>query len=191
MHYKELNKAVGNVDIYLLDQILKGRFEGKKRILDAGCGEGRNMPYFIHNGYDVYGIDTDPLAIRMLHMMHKSIPKDHFLEGQVERLPWKDDFFDSIICCAVLHFAPDKEAFYAMVGELSRVLAPNGILFIRMASTMGMFKHSDTSFKYLLTPEDVILLESQFGLTKIEPVKSVLVEDKRSMATLVLMKSEI
>lgn len=188
MHYKELNKAIGNIDIYLLDQILKGTFEGRKRILDAGCGEGRNMKYFIDNGYDVYGIDTDPLAIRMLHMMHNSIPKDNFLEGGIDQLPWKDKFFDAIICCAVLHFAPDKEAFYAMIGELSRVLLGKGILFIRMASTLGMENATHNTYNYLLTQEDILLMESQFGLKKIEPIKSVLVEDERSMATLVLEK---
>lgn len=189
MHYSELNKAVGNIDIYLLDQILKGRFEGKKRVLDAGCGEGRNMTYFLNNGYDVYGIDSNPLAIKMLHMMHKTIPKDHFLDGKLEMLPWKDYFFDAIICSAVLHFAQDRDAFYEMIEELKRVLNQQGILFIRMASTIGLEKTDDDSFSYLLTPEDIDRLVNSSGFEKVEPIKTVLVEGQRSMATLVLSKS--
>ncbi|MBL6447527.1 class I SAM-dependent methyltransferase [Fulvivirga sp. 29W222] len=189
MHYSELNKAIGNIDIYLLDQILKGRFEGKKRLLDAGCGEGRNMTYFLNNGYDVYGVDSNPLAVRMLHMMHKAIPKDHFLEGKVERLPWKDYFFDAIICSAVLHFAPDRDTFFEMIKELKRVLNQHGILFIRMASTLGMEKSDNDTFSYLLTPEDISTLVYESGFEKVEPIKTVLVEGQRSMATLVLAKS--
>lgn len=188
MHYKDLNNAVGNVDIYLLDQILKGRFEGYKRILDAGCGEGRNLKYFAQNGYDIYGIDTNPMAIKMLQMMYKSVPKDNFLHGNIEELPWKDNFFDAIICSAVLHFAPERAAFYQMIYELIRVLNQKGTLFIRMATTVGLAEPADTSFSYLLTPDDIDNLQQDLGLKKLEPFKTVVVEDQRSMCVLVLEK---
>ena len=48
---KELNHLLGNIDIYLLDQILKDRFKKSFKILDAGCGEGRNLIYFVRNGF--------------------------------------------------------------------------------------------------------------------------------------------
>jgi hypothetical protein len=48
---KELNQLLGNIDIYLLDQILKARFEKHCKILDAGCGEGRNLIFFVRNEY--------------------------------------------------------------------------------------------------------------------------------------------
>ncbi|ELR71028.1 ubiquinone/menaquinone biosynthesis methyltransferase [Fulvivirga imtechensis AK7] len=188
MHYKDLNNAVGNVDIYLLDQILKGRFEGCKRILDAGCGEGRNLRYFEQNRYDIYGIDTNPMAIKMVQMMYKSTPKDNFLHGTVEELPWKDNFFDAIICSAVLHFAQDRTAFYQMIYELIRVLDKKGVLFIRMATTIGLPDPSDTSFSYRLAPEDIENLLEDLGLKKLEPFKTVVVEDQRSMCVMVLEK---
>lgn len=53
MNIAALNKLLGNIDIYLLDQILKGRFTKEMRILDAGCGEGRNLIYFLHEGFQV------------------------------------------------------------------------------------------------------------------------------------------
>lgn len=188
MHYNELNKAIGNIDIYLLDQILKGRFDGKSRLLDAGCGEGRNLKYFIKNGYDTYGIDTNPIAIKMLQMMYKSHPRDNFLQGTIEELPWKDSFFDAVICNATLHFAAGRESFYNMIDELVRVLNKKGLLFIRMATTIGLSDTSEPTFTYLLNPEDINYLKMETGLTQVEPFKTVLVEDKRSMATLVLEK---
>ncbi|MBL3657872.1 class I SAM-dependent methyltransferase [Fulvivirga sediminis] len=189
MHYKELNQTLGNVDIYLLDQILKGRFENKNRILDAGCGEGRNLTYFNNNGHDIYGIDTDPMAIKMLQMMFKVIPKDHFLAGNLEALPWKDQFFDAIICSAVLHFAKDKASFKKMMLELTRVLRPRGVLFIRMASTIGLPFPKDPNFSFLISKEDIYEVEKEMGLVNVESIKSVIVEDKRSMLVWVLEKS--
>ena len=41
----ELRAQFGDVDIYLFDQLLRGRFDARRRILDAGCGGGRNLPY--------------------------------------------------------------------------------------------------------------------------------------------------
>ena len=140
MHFKDLNKAVGNLDLYLLDQILKGRFEGRKTILDAGCGEGRNLPYFVQNDFSVYGIDLDPKAVLMAMMTYKTVPKERWSAGDIEDLPWENHFFDAIICSAVLHFARDHDHFHQMMIELLRVLKKGGLLFIRAATTIGLWK---------------------------------------------------
>ncbi|MDH3217131.1 MAG: methyltransferase domain-containing protein [Candidatus Krumholzibacteria bacterium] len=49
----------GEIDIYLFDQILKGRFDKSRRELDVGCGDGRNLIYFMRSGFDVFAIDQD------------------------------------------------------------------------------------------------------------------------------------
>ena len=49
----------GDIDIYLFDQLLRGRFDERPRVLDAGCGSGRNLPYFLARGFEVYAIDGD------------------------------------------------------------------------------------------------------------------------------------
>jgi len=58
-----LQEYFGNIDIYLFDQLLKGRFNTCKTILDVGCGSGRNLIYFLRQSVDVYGIDSSPDAI--------------------------------------------------------------------------------------------------------------------------------
>ena len=56
----ELRSQFGDIDIYLFDQLLRGRFDGRRRILDAGCGSGRNLPFLLSRGFEVFAIDEDP-----------------------------------------------------------------------------------------------------------------------------------
>lgn len=204
MTIQELNKELGNIDIYLLDQILKGRYPQNYKILDAGCGEGRNLIYFLHNEYEVYGLDRNASAIRMLQYVSKTInpavSKDNFLIGSIEAIPFPEDYFDSIICSAVLHFAENTEHFYKMWEELYRVLKTDGLLFIRMASNIGaeeLIKNQnnkkaflpDGSFRFLLTRDHLKALESKYKFNYLEPVKTVNVQDQRFMTTLVLQKN--
>ena len=142
MNVQTLNKALGNIDIYLLDQILKGRYEKGNKILDAGCGEGRNMIYFLNNQFDVFGIDKNESALNMLRFLTRSIDPSYdqtrISIGNIDKLPYEDWFFDHIICSAVLHFAQNESHFEAMIRELVRVLKPEGSIFIRMASNIGL-----------------------------------------------------
>lgn len=200
----ELNHLLGNIDIYLLDQILKACFEKNYKILDAGCGEGRNLIYFIKNGYKVWGIDKNADSIQMLKYLVKSIdkayPLDRFLTGNIDNLPYPDHEFDAIVSSAVLHFAENKKHFFSMVSEMDRVLKPGGILFARIATDIGMeqkikpigdgkFTLPDGSVRYLLTKDQLHDLMMDFGYAFIEPFKTVVVDDKRSMSTLVLRKN--
>ena len=59
MMNKALLEQFGHIDIYLFDQLLKGRLNGLTRVLDLGCGAGRNLVYFLQQGYEVFGIDQD------------------------------------------------------------------------------------------------------------------------------------
>ena len=58
-----LSEEFGAIDIYLFDQLLRGRIRPGMRIFDAGCGYGRNLVYLLREGYDVFGVDNDPAAI--------------------------------------------------------------------------------------------------------------------------------
>ena len=58
-----LQEQFGQIDIYLFDQLLKGRVSPGTRILDAGCGSGRNLVYLLREGYEVYAADSDAQAV--------------------------------------------------------------------------------------------------------------------------------
>ncbi len=59
----DLSSLFGQIDIYLFDQILRGRIAPGMKIFDAGCGRGRNLVFFLDQGYEVCAVDPDPAAI--------------------------------------------------------------------------------------------------------------------------------
>jgi tellurite methyltransferase len=139
---KDLQASFGNIDIYLFDQLLKGSFDHCKRVLDVGCGEGRNIVYFLNNGFDVSGVDRVSNAISTVKGLSARLapanPVDNFVVAAVEDMPFADASFDVVICSAVLHFAADEDHFDKMVRSIWRILQPGGYLFARMASDIGI-----------------------------------------------------
>ena len=139
-----LQQSFGNIDIYLFDQLLKGTYDGCKKVIDVGCGNGRNLVYFLQNGFEVFGIDQDPGAIAEVKQLSKQLAPGNDLENfkvaLVEELPFEDESFDLAICSAVLHFAENEKHFDTMVQSIWRVIRPGGFLFARLASDIGIEK---------------------------------------------------
>ncbi|MGK2863470.1 MAG: class I SAM-dependent methyltransferase [Chitinophagaceae bacterium] len=200
MNLNSLQKLAGNTDIYLLDQIMKGRYEPGDKILDAGCGSGRNMYWFLRENMDVYGVDQNPGVIEELRIMYASLAPEKLQISSIENLPFVNNFFDHVISSAVLHFAVTFSQFNNMVSELVRVLKPGGSLFIRMTSDMGIeenvipcgdgvYRIPDRSKRFLLTQSLLTGMLHQFSLSFLEPFKTVNVENVRCMSTLVLQKN--
>lgn len=203
MEPAELNRLLGNVDIYLLDQILKERFTKSMKILDAGCGEGRNAVYFINQGYQIFGIDPNETAIQYCRFRAKSLNPDfdihRFRVGKLEEIPFHAGAFDAVICSAVLHFADNVDNFWKMVLEISRVLKPGGIFWFRMTTGFGgvlaesipleggKFLLPDGSTRFLLTQALMDKLE-KMDFRHLENPKSVLVHGQRAMGVFVMEK---
>lgn len=203
MQIAELNRLLGNIDIYLLDQILKGRFTPDMKILDAGCGEGRNAVYFINSGFQVFGIDANETAIQYIRYVSKTLKPEYdahrFQVGKLEEIPFHTSAFDAVICSAVLHFAGDERNFWEMMDEMLRVLKPGGILWFRMTTAFGGMKEEsrelgggkfllpDGSERFLLTQEHLDKLQEK-GLRFLEMPKSVLVHGQRTMGVFVFEK---
>ncbi|MGZ5245334.1 MAG: class I SAM-dependent methyltransferase, partial [Bacteroidia bacterium] len=135
---------LNETDIYLIDQILKRRFTPGMKILDAGCGDGRNLNYFLHNDYMVYGVDSSEIAIHAMRKrasrINQNLPQENFFRAAVEKMDFDDSSFDVVISNAVLHFSKDTSHFREMMNEMWRVLRPGGIFFCRLASSIGLEK---------------------------------------------------
>ncbi|MEO5945963.1 MAG: class I SAM-dependent methyltransferase [Chitinophagaceae bacterium] len=194
-----LINLLGQTDIYLLDQIIKGRYNENEKILDAGCGEGRNMHWFLQNGFAISGTDINETVIAQLKSANPDLPTERLQIAAVENLPFSDNYFDHIISSAVLHFASNTQHFKAMLAEMVRVLKTNGSIFIRMTSDIGIenkarliadgvYTIPDSSKRFLITKNLLAESMQENNLTFIEPLKTVNVDDVRCMSTLVLQK---
>ncbi len=196
MNYENTFNLIGNIDIYVIDQILKERYLNGQSILDAGCGGGRNLKWFYPNDFEIFGIDADA---EFLANAKKIYPEaaSNFTVGTLDNLPYGENRFDHILCCAVLHFAKSETHFTAMFTELVRVLKPNGTLLIRMASNIGLdgnapeitYKENGQKGTYYLTRERIASLTKEFDIDLIEPVKTTNVQDMRAMTKLVFQKN--
>jgi len=207
-----LQELFGGIDIYLFDQLLKGRFVQGMRVLDAGCGTGRNLVYFLQKGYEVFGVDQSAEAIsqmrRLAATLAPHLPAENFRVEVVEKMSWESgtdgashNGFDFVISSALLHFACDEEHWQAMVNEMWRVLKTGGILFARLASTIGMeekveliegrrYHLPDGSDRFLVDEEMLRNVTVSLGGEFIEPIKTTIVENLRAMTTWVLIKKQ-
>jgi len=192
-----LKLQLKDTDIYLIDQILKGRFEKTKSVLDVGCGKGRNLDYFIANNFNVYGVDVNKEHIEWV-LQNKKVKNSNFKVGLAEETEFNNPF-DLIICIAVLHFAKSKIHFEVMLFSMWNKLNDNGILFIRLASDFGIerliesigngnYKLPDGSSRYLVTEKTLLNYTKTLNASLIEPIKTTNVQNLRCMTTWIIRK---
>lgn len=200
----DLRRQFGDIDIYLFDQLLKGRFDGAARILDAGCGNGRNLVYFLRSGYEIFAVDHDPGAIAAVRALAAALapgtPEERFRIATVDAQPWNDGQMDVVLSSAVLHFAADEPHFARMVRELFRVLRPGGFFFARLASTIGLeavlgpvgghrARLPDGTERFLVDEDLLLRYARELGAELAEPLKTTNVQNMRAMTTWCLMKA--
>jgi len=201
--HNNLKEQFGNIDIYLFDQLLKGRFDNCQKVLDAGCGSGRNLVYFLANRFEVYGIDQSIEAIEVTKARAANLapanPTDNFVVCNVEEMPFADNYFDLVISSAVLHFAYNHVHFEKMLYATWRVLKPGGFLFARLASNIGiehLVKHlgegrhllPDGSQRYLVDEFLLLSYTNKLNGELYEPIKTTNVQNLRCMTTWCLKK---
>lgn len=204
MSPSEIQSLLGNMDIYLLDQVLKGNIQPGMKILDAGCGEGRNLDYFMKaGGFEVYGIDVNKDMVEYIRLRAKKLDPhinyDHFRQESAEKISFADNFFDLVISNAVLHFAKNEAQWQAMILEMWRVLKPKGIFFCRLATSIGIenriqqiedrrYLLPDGTNRFLADETMILRMTHRLGARFLEPIKTVNVQNSRCMTTWVLTK---
>jgi tellurite methyltransferase len=206
MHWKAINKIIGNIDIYWLDFILKGHLADDAKVLDIGCGEGRNIQYLLQHDYDVFGVDIDPLAIKYLRLLAKAnntpSPEARFQLMNAQKLLFPAQSFDVVISSAVLHFSKSNDEFFCQWDEMLRVLKPGGLLFIRTMTdhflensanrdstiNQGVYKFPSGERRFLVSDELMKNITLKGNVDWIEPSKYVNVSGSHTMGVFVLEK---
>jgi len=203
MTTKNLQTEFGNIDIYLFDQLLKGRYDDCRKIIDVGCGSGRNIVFFLRNGYEVHGIDMDPYAVATVQGLSARLapanPVSNFVVARVEKLPYEDESFDLAICNTVFHFASGPDNFDEMVRSVWRVIKPGGYLFARLASDIGLesrmrsqgngrYLMPDGTVRFLVNEKILLHFVHELNAELYEPIKTTNVNNIRCMTTWCLKK---
>ena len=200
-----LREQFGDIDVYLFDQLLRGRIAQGMKVLDAGCGAGRNLVFLMRAGFDVWGVDESAEAIASVRHVAASLAPglqaDRFRIERVEGMSLEDCSMDVVISSAVLHFARDEAHWRAMVHDMWRVLAPGGILFARLATTVGQtrlrplgggrYVMPDGDTRFLVDHEQLLDVTTTLGGSLLDPLKSTVVHDQRSMGTWVVRKNAV
>ena len=200
---KTIQAQFGNMDIYLFDQLLKGRFDNCRAILDAGCGSGRNLVYFLQQNVAVYGIDQRLEAIEAVRQLSQRLNPNNspqnFVLGELDAMPYGDASFDLVICNAVLHFADNEAHFDRMLRSLWRVLQPGGYLLVRLASDIGIeasvkplgdgrYLLPDGSTRFLVNEQLLLNYTKELGGQLFEYIKTTNVQNLRCMTTWCVQK---
>ncbi|HEX2211216.1 MAG TPA: class I SAM-dependent methyltransferase [Longimicrobium sp.] len=198
-----LREAFGDIDIYLFDQLLRGRFDGARTVLDAGCGGGRNLVWLLRAGFHVHAVDRDARAVervrRMAAELAPALPPDNVRVAEADALPFAGASMDVVISSAVLHFAADPAHFGRMVDEMWRVLRPGGMLFARLASNIGIearvrpagdgrYQLPDGSERFLVDEAGLLARTEALGGELLDPIKTTNVQNLRAMTTWVVRK---
>ena len=196
-----VQEQFGQIDIYVFDQILRGNIAAGMRVVDAGCGYGRNLVYLLRAGCEVFAVDADRRGVEHVRalaaQLAPGLPAENFRVGAIERMELPDGFADVVICNSVLHFARDEDHFLAMVEELWRVLRPGGLLFCRLGSRIGMefprvrghvYRIGDGSEWFLVDEAALLNMTGQMDALLVDPLKTTIVQDYRCMTTWVTRK---
>jgi len=196
-----VQEQFGQIDIYVFDQILRGNIGAGMKVLDAGCGYGRNLVHLLRDGAEVFAVDANAEAVghvtAVAAELAPGLPGENFQVAAVEKMPFADGFADVVICNSVLHFARDEKQFLAMVEELWRVLRPGGMLFCRLGSRIGMefprlranvYRIGDGSEWFLVDEAVLLNMTEQMSGLLVDPLKTTIVQDYRCMTTWVVRK---
>ncbi len=210
---RRLSSIFGAIDVYVFDQLLRGNVAPGMKVLDAGCGGGRNLVYLMQAGFEVMGLDRDPRAIgavRRLARLHAPhLPEDAFRVEDLESSTFSDACADVVLCNAVLHFARDHAHFDAQLDGAWRLLASGGLFFARLASSIGIedsvrprgggrsprrgasgrYRQPDGSEAYLVDLDRLLAATDRLGGELVDPIKTTNVQGLRCMTTWVVRRN--
>ena len=141
--YEDNAQKYANASSGLINNNLIKKFtnllKSKGKILDAGCGPGRDSKVFCDLGFNVFGVD---LSSNLLKIASKKCPKSVFKKANFLSLPFEDEYFDGIWASASLLHLENTDDVKKALNEFNRVLKRSGVLCVLVKQQMGKEKTS-------------------------------------------------
>lgn len=144
-----------NINQYQLNKFVS-MLQKKAKVLDAGCGSGKDANYFKEDGLDVYAIDA---AEKMLAEAKKNVKGVKFKKMDMIKMDFKDGTFDGVWASAsLLH--NEKKDTPKILAELKRILKNEGVLYLSLKEGKGeeikkkeKYNNEPIPFFYYTLPE--------------------------------------
>lgn len=173
----QLRKPAGNLGYDVARLMEKGNafiisqtfsnitFSPDKTLLEIGFGNGFHLINYISKVKKIYGLDYSPTMVQLAAKNLQSYMNSNqieLIEGDVQKLPYPDQFFDAIVTINTIYFWDD---FENALSELKRVLKPKGELHIGMRTKSGTahFRFIKHGFK-MYEKDEIITLLAKSGL---------------------------
>lgn len=142
----------------------------KAKVLDLGCGAGRDSQYFKEDGFEVVGID---ISDNMLKEAKVRAPDVTFKKMDMKKLEFPDDYFDGVWIMATLHTVEKKDAMQSLK-EAARVLKKDGVLYVAVKEGTGEIVKQNPKYgnvpkfyAYYQQPEmEDLIKQAGFTITK-------------------------
>ncbi len=149
--YKYYDVLAPHEDMGKIVEILKK--EKQKKILDLGCGAGRNLIKLAENGFDVHGIDVAEEGVNLIrkNLRKKNLKAELRVANIFDKLPYKNNFFDGIISVQTLQHG-NLSQIKGVISEITRILKPNGFLFVTLC---GRYSKGKTRYCLVKTAQKI------------------------------------
>ena len=141
-------------------------FANSARVLDIGCGSGRDLAALMSKGYDAYGLEPSTSLREAAVAGHPEL-SGRITDSALPSLgkPF-DGAFDGVLCSAVLMHVPDTELFDAAL-SIRALLNQHGRLLISLPLSRGeaLIEHRDANGRLFspYAPEEIALLFERLG----------------------------
>ena len=157
--------VVSDLSAHFADSFSKG---GK--ILDIGCGSGRDLAVLYKLGYDCYGVDPTPEFVAIAQQLHSELENRIFLGKLPDLQVLFNDNFDGVLCSAVLMHI-DIEQLPATAMAIKSCLKVGGRLLYSVPSKrLDVVVSNRDANGRLFIPDQAVRLNSLFssiGFTEI------------------------
>lgn len=147
------------------------------KVLDLGCGNGRNAIALAKLGAIVKGIDVSSVALELLENRAKkeNVEVETFL-GSINKLPFPDRTFDMVICYNAI-FNTSLKQIKETIKETRRVIKKNGVFLVTFRSTKSPIPEDakaleDESNSYVVETDGFELISHRTDMEEIEKLSS-------------------